>query len=69
MVEAFKGEEALSNKKFSDLAAGRALTSEATHRRRYSAKLEFMEKVRVIVESGDGSPKDKLKELVALSEK
>ena len=51
-----KGEEALFSMKFSDSAAVRPL-------------LEVMKKVRNIVEFGDGSPKDKLKELVALTEK
>ena len=69
MVGAIKGEQALSSKKFSDLAAGRPLTSEATHKRRYAARLEVTMKVRNIKEFGDGSPKDQLEKLVALTEK
>ena len=48
---------------------GRPLTSEATHKRRYAAKLEVSKIVRNIAEFGDGSPKDQLEELVALTEK
>ena len=59
----------MSRKKLSDLAAGRPLTSEATHKRRYATKLEVTRKVRSIIEFGDGSPKDHLEKLLALTEK
>ena len=48
---------------------GRPLTSEATHKRRYAGRLEVTMKVRNIKEFGDGSPKDQLEKLVALTEK
>jgi hypothetical protein len=55
--------------KVADLAAGRALVADPTHKRRNLARIKMLKVVRDIVERGEGTHQDILKALVAATDK
>ena len=62
-------EESLSNKKMADLAAGKALVAEATHKRRGLARVKMLKEIQTIVEEGEGSYVEILTALAAASDR
>jgi hypothetical protein len=69
VVEAIGREESLSNKKMADLAAGKALVAEATHKRRGAARLKMLKEIKTIVDDGEGSQLEILQALAAASDR
>jgi hypothetical protein len=69
VVEAIGREESLSNKKMADLAAGKVLVAEATHKRRGAARLKMLKEIKNIVDNGEGSQLEILQALAAASDR
>lgn len=68
-MEAIGREESVSNKKMADLAAGKALVGEATHKRRGLARVKMLKEIQTIVEEGEGSYVEILTALAAASDR
>ena len=68
-MEAIGREESLSNKKMADLAAGKALVAEATHKRRGAARLKMLKEIKTIVDDGEGSQLEILQAIAAASDR